>query len=291
MSAPAVPQEKLAIIAGGGEIPALAIEACEKAGRPYYVFALDGHADHPAVFEAPHERIRLGAAAQLEKSAKREGVRDVVMIGRVRRPSLRELRPDMKAAAFMARVAVKAVGDDGLLRAVADEMERLGFRVVGIQDVVTDLLAPQGLLTRRKPDSAAEADIARGLEVARTLGELDVGQAVVIQQKLVLGVEAIEGTDAMLERCADLKRKGDGGVLVKIKKVRQDRRVDLPTIGVRTVELAAAAGLKGIAVQAGGTLIVNREAVAEAADREKMFLVGLSLDDPERHEAVAGDGA
>jgi len=278
---------KLAIIAGGGEIPALAIEACEKAGRPYYVFALDGHADHPAVFEAPHERIRLGAASQLEKSAKREGVEEVVMIGRVRRPSLRELRPDMKAAAFMARVAMKAVGDDGLLRAVAGEMERLGFEVVAIQDIVTDLLAPEGVMTRHKPDADAQADIQRGLEVARTLGDLDVGQAVVIQQKLVLGVEAIEGTDAMLDRCKDLKRKGGGGVLVKIKKVRQDRRVDMPTIGVTTVEKAAEAGLRGIVVQAGGTLVVNRDAVVAAADKAKMFLVGLRLDGSETRADAA----
>lgn len=270
---------KLGIIAGGGEIPALAIEACEKTGRPYFVFALDGHADHPAVFAAPHAIIRLGAAAKLEKLATQEGVGEIVMIGRVRRPSLREMRPDMTAAAFMARVALKAVGDDGLLRAVAAEFERRGFPVVAIQDIVTDLLAPEGVLTRKKPDQEAERDIARGLDVARTLGELDVGQAVVIQQALVLGVEAIEGTDALLHRCADLKRKGPGGVLVKIKKVRQDRRVDMPTIGVDTVANAAKAGLRGIAIQAGGTLVVNREAVVKAADQAKMFIVGLALRD------------
>jgi len=286
--APERQQRKLGIIAGGGEIPALAIEACEKAGRPYIVFALESHADHPAVFAARHEIIRLGAAAKLEKLAKKEGVRDFVMIGRVRRPTLREMRPDVTAAAFMARVALKAVGDDGLLRAVAAEFERRGFSVVAIQDIVTDLLAPEGVMTRKKPDQDAERDIARGVDVARTLGDLDVGQAVVVQQTLVLGVEAIEGTDALLQRCTDLKRKGPGGVLVKIKKVRQDRRVDMPTIGVDTVERAAKAGLRGIAIQAGGTLVVNREAVVKAADQANMFVVGMKLDED---EADAGIGA
>ena len=269
----------LGIIAGGGEMPALAIEACEKAGRPCFVFALDGHADHPAVFAARHEILRLGAVSRFQKKAQAEGVRDVVMIGRVRRPALRELRPDAKAAAFLARIAMKALGDDGLLRAVAGELERLGFRVVGIQDVVAGLLAPAGILGRVKPDGDARRDIARGLEVARRLGDLDVGQAVVVQQTLVLGVEAIEGTDGLLERCAALGRDGPGGVLVKIAKSRQDRRIDLPTVGVATVEKAAAAGLRGIAIEAGGTLIARRDAVVAAADRAKLFLVGLSPDD------------
>ena len=269
-------------------MPALAMEACEKAGRPFFVFALKGHADHPAIFAAPHDVIRIGAVARFEKKAREEGVGDIVMIGRVHRPSLRDFRPDTRAAVFMARAAVKALGDDGLLRAVVVEIERLGFRVIGIQDVVADLLAPAGNLTRAKPDSDAQRDIERGLEVARTLGELDVGQAVVVQQTLVLGVEAIEGTDALLERCAGLKRKGPGGVLVKIRKERQDRRIDLPTIGVATVEKAAAAGLRGIAIQAGATLIARRDAVIPAADKAKLFLVGLALDGS---EADAGGAA
>ena len=271
----------LAIVAGGGEIPALAIEACEEAGRPYFVFALKGHADHPAVFSARHEVIRIGAAAHFEKRAREEGVGDVVMVGRVRRPALHEIRPDAKAAAFLARVAMKSLGDDGLLRAVAAELERFGFRVVGIQDVVTGLLAPSGTMSRALPDREAERDIARGLEIARSVGNLDVGQAVVVQQSLVLGVEAIEGTDALLERCSELRRSGPGGVLVKIRKTRQDRRIDLPTIGVATVRKAAAAGLRGIAVEAGATLLVNREAVVAAADEARLFLVGLALDSRE----------
>ncbi len=271
----------LAIVAGGGEIPALAIEACERAGRPYFVFALEGHADHPAVFAARHEVIRIGAAGRFVKRAREEGVGDVVMIGRVRRPALRQIRPDARAAAFVARFAVKSLGDDGLLRAVAAELERFGFRVVGIQDIVAGLLAPAGTLSRTGPDEQAQRDIARGLEIARSLGNLDVGQAVVVQQALVLGVEAIEGTDALLERCAGFRRDGPGGVLVKIRKSRQDRRIDLPTVGAATVENAAAAGLRGIAVEAGGTLLVNREAVVAAADKAGLFLVGLAPDGDE----------
>jgi DUF1009 family protein len=128
-----------------------------------------------------------------------------------------------------------------------------------------------------RPDAEAESDIRHGLEVARVLGQADVGQAVVVQQGLVLGVEAIEGTDQLLARCGLLRREGPGGVLVKIKKPQQDRRADLPTIGLTTLEGARSAGLRGIAVEAGGTLILDRKKLAEEADKAGLFVIGVTL--------------
>jgi len=151
--------------------------------------------------------------------------------------------------------------------------------MIGADDVVSDLLAPQGLLGAIAPEAEAKADIALGIEVALGLGALDVGQAVVVQQGLVLGVEAAEGTDALIERCAGLRRSGFGGVLVKVKKPGQERRADLPTIGVSTVTAVAAAGLGGIAVEAGGTLVMDRVAMAAAADRAGVFVIGVPVPD------------
>jgi DUF1009 family protein len=186
------------------------------------------------------------------------------------------LRPDWRAAKFFARIGYRALGDDGLLSAVIKELEAEGFRVVGVDTILGGVLAPLGPFGRVAPDAQAEADIAHGLRVARALGSLDIGQAVVVQQGLVLGVEAIEGTDALLARCADLRRDGAGGVLVKVAKPNQERRADLPTIGVKTVTTAAAAGLRGIAVEAGSSIVIDREAVAAAADRAKLFVVGVA---------------
>ena len=169
----------------------------------------------------------------------------------------------------------RALGDDGLLSALVAELEREGFRVLGPEDLLCAGLAPEGPLGRLLPDAQARADIARGTEIARALGELDIGQAVVVQQGLVLGVEAIEGTDQLLRRCADLRREGPGGVLVKLEKPTQERRVDRPTIGPQTVTLAAAAGLRGIAVEAEATIVVDRDQVAAAADRAGLFVVGI----------------
>ena len=266
---------KLGIVAGGGPLPGLLAESCRAQGRDYHVLALRGHAD-PAVVDAhPVDWIRLGEAGTGFDLLRRAGVAEVVMIGPVRRPSLSELAPDLRTARFFARVGLKALGDDGLLRAVAEELEGEGFRVVGIDSVLDDCLAPAGLYGRLEPDATAQADITRAVEVARALGAVDVGQAVVVQQGLVLGVEAIEGTDALLGRVGPLARAGLGGVLVKLRKPGQDRRVDLPTVGTRTVEGAAAAGLRGIAVEAGAALVLGRAAVAAEADRRGLFVLGL----------------
>lgn len=230
----------------------------------------------PAVAEGlPHFWTRLGAVGAALRRLREERVGELCLIGTIRRPGVRELFPDWWTARFMAQVRMKSLGDDALLQAIRDQLEKEGFRIVGAHELVGDFLARPGLLTRHAPDDEAWADIVRGLAVARSIGLLDVGQGAVVQQGLVLAVEAAEGTDAMLARCTALRRAGPGGVLVKACKPQQDRRLDLPTIGVGTVEAAAAAGLRGIAVEAGGALIVDAGEVAAAADRLGLFVVGL----------------
>ncbi len=269
---------KLGIIAGGGDFPAQIIAACQRQDRPFFVLALEGQADHPSVEASPHAWVRLGAAAETERILRAEGVEEVIFAGHVRRPSLREIRPDARAAKVLLKATMKAWGDDSLLGAIIKEFEKSGMRVVGVDSILSELLAPKGPLGRHRPDKDAERDIARGIEVAKGLGALDVGQSVVVQQGIVLGVEAIEGTDALIRRCGELRRDGPGGVLVKLVKPGQDRRVDLPTIGVETVRAAEAAGLRGIAVQAGGAQILDRPGVAAAADATGLFVVGIEID-------------
>lgn len=268
---------KLGIIAGGGDLPRLLIAACKAEARPFFVIALQGHADpHTVTPDIPHVWLRLGAGGALVKALHEEACPEVVMAGRVKRPSLLSLMPDAWTAKFLLTLGRKALGDNALLTAIRDVIEREGARLVGPEEILPDLLAPEGVLGRLKPSEADWTDIERGVTVARALGAVDVGQAVVVQQGIVLGVEAIEGTDALLRRCKDLRRDGPGGVLVKTAKPGQERRIDLPTIGTRTVETAAGAGLVGIAVEAGGALIVGNQAVAEAADRAGLFVVGVA---------------
>lgn len=266
---------KLGIIAGGGPLPRHAAAACRSDGRPYFILGLEGAADPETLTAGPSASVRLGAAGAALDILRRQAVEEVVMVGRVRRPSMAALRPDWRGAQLLARVGIRAAGDDGLLSAVVAEMEREGFRVVGIDQVLRSLLIPEGPIGRHRPDAAAEGDIARGRLVASEIGRLDIGQAVVVQGGTVITVEAIEGTDAMLERAAALLLERRGGVLVKMKKPQQERRVDLPTIGEATVLAAARAGLAGIAVEAGGALVVDRAAIAAAADAAGLFVVGV----------------
>lgn len=269
---------KLGIIAGGGDLPGRLIAACRRDGRPFFVLALEGFAEPAVLGDAPLEWVRLGAAGEAFRLLRDHRVAEVVMAGRVRRPSLADLRPDWRAARLFARIGLKALGDDGLLRAVVQELEQEGFSVVGADDILgEEILAPEGVLGRHAPDEQAMADVRHGVRVARGLGALDVGQGAVVQQGLVLAVEAIEGTDAMLGRCAGLKREGPGGVLVKTSKPGQERRADLPTIGVTTVENAHAAGLRGIAVQAGGALMVDKAGIIARADALGLFVIGVTV--------------
>ena len=273
------PPRALGILAGGGALPFQVAAAAQAAGRPVFVVGLEGFVDLARLPPWPHDVIRMGAMGRIRAVLRQHACQDVVLIGPVRRPSLRDIRPDAEGAKILARIG-RAVfaGDDGLLTAVIRVIGEEGFRVLGAHEIFQEALAPRGLLTQVAPDAAAMADITRGVAVARALGAVDVGQGCVVQQGFVLAVEAIEGTDAMLRRCAALARSAPGGVLVKVAKPGQDRRVDLPALGPDTVTAAVAAGLRGIAFEAGGALLIERAATIAAADKAGLFLLGLDPD-------------
>lgn len=270
-------QKKLGIIAGGGTLPQLLINYCLDNKRDFFVLAIEGNADK-AIFNPTiaHKWIRIGQAGTGFKLLHEQNVEEVVMIGTIKRPTLADLVPDLRTTAFFAKIGLKSLGDDGILRALVKEIESEKMSVVGIHEVLPDLLAKDGVLTKAKPDKQAQADIKRGIEVALELGRLDVGQSVIVQQGLVLGVEGIEGTDELIKRCATYKRKGEGGVLVKLRKPQQDMRIDLPTIGVKTIEQMHLAGMKGIAVHSGNALIVDEPQVIALANKYGMFIKGIT---------------
>ncbi|MGF1631120.1 MAG: LpxI family protein [Kiloniellaceae bacterium] len=268
----------LGIVAGGGSLPRRLVELCQSDGRGAFVVAIEGHTDPATVAGTDHLWIRMGQSEKAIRALRAAGARELVLVGAVKRPSMTELRPDRMTFKFLAKIGFNSLGDDGLLGAVVKGLEAEGFQLRGVEEFLQDLLAAEGCFGRHQPDAGAWRDIRRGIEVVRAMGAADVGQATVVQDGLVLGVEALEGTDALLSRCGPLRRAGPGGVLVKLRKPGQERRTDLPTIGVTTVQAAAAAGLRGIAVEAGGTLVVDIPAVTAAADRLNLFLIGIRLD-------------
>ena len=273
-------QKKLGIIAGGGSLPRRLIHYCQETKRNFFVVAIEGNAAPDLVDDTiPHLWIRIGQAGTGFKRLAEEKIEEVVMIGTIHRPSFKDLVPDMRTAAFFTKIGAKALGDDGILRALIKEIEADKMRVIGIQEVMGDLLAKSGVLGRKKPSKTDWEDIKRGISVAFELGRLDVGQSVIVQEGLVLGVEGIEGTDELIKRCGGYKRKGSGGVLVKLRKPQQDMRIDLPTVGIRTLENAKQSGLNGLAIHAGNTLIVDEEDFIRQADKLGLFVIGITPGD------------
>jgi DUF1009 family protein len=275
----------LAIICGGGSLPAAVAEAVARRGRRPVMFGIKGWADAAVIARYAHHWIAIGQAGRFFRLARAEDCRDVVFIGTVLRPPITQLRLDWQTIRAMpGLIRAYRGGDDKLISGVARIAERGGLRVVGVKDVAPEVLVPQGVLGRHRPSERDRADIARALEVIAALGPFDVGQAAVVADNNVLGVEAAEGTDNLLNRIAELRRIGRVtsapgiGVLVKAPKPGQDRRLDLPSIGPRTVENVARAGLAGLAVTAGSTMIAEPDAVTAAADREGIFLVGVRED-------------
>lgn len=266
----------LGIIAGGGGLPLRVAEAVAASGRPVVVAVLDGHGEADAFAVYPARAFRWGLAATMLAWLKGQGVRQVVLAGTVSRPSVLSLRPDAAGLKLLARIGKAAfTGDDSILRAVMKVLAEDGFEVIGAQEVLAGLLPPAALLAGPAPDDLARADIQRGLGVCRALGIADVGQGCVVQQGLVLAVEAIEGTDAMLARAGALHREGPGGVLVKCVKPGQSRLADLPTIGPRTVDGAREAGLRGLAFEANGTILLDRETTIARAAAAGLFLLAF----------------
>ena len=268
---------KLGILAGGGALPKEIIETCQKLGREYFVVAINNNANPELIASVPHCWVELGAVGKVISALKGAQVKEVVMAGLVARPSWQDLKPDWRGIKILPRLLVGGQGDGKILSVVISELEVEGFRVVGVDDVLVEVLTPLGSLGRYRPDSIALGDIKRGIEVGLALGEVDVGQAVVVQQGIVLGVEAIEGTDALLVRCSELHRGGVGGVLLKLKKSHQDSRVDLPAVGPDTVAKVKQAGMRGIAIEAGASLLIERPRTVRDADIAGLFITGVKV--------------
>jgi DUF1009 family protein len=275
----------LAIVCGGGSLPFAVADAAQRQGRRVVLLAIRGAADAQMVSAFPHHWAFLGQLGRNFRLLRAEGCRDLVFIGSVTRPTLRQARFDLFSLSLLPRlIRMFRHGDNGLLSGLGSIVEEQGFRLLGAHEVAPELLMPQGAVGNRKPGDGDWADIQRALALLHATGPFDVGQAVVVSDRRVLAIEAAEGTDQMLARLAELRRSGqiharDGaGVLVKAPKPGQDRRFDLPSIGPRTVEGAAAAGLTGIAVVAGSTIVAEPDRIIAAADRAKIFVIGVSGD-------------
>ncbi len=276
---------KLGIIAGGGDLPLALAEHCAAEHVPYFVARIAPYASREL---APHPGAEhdLGAMGARIDAMREAGCDAVVIVGQVPRPDLSKLKLDAGGMAMApALIAAAPQGDDALLRAVLNEHAKVGFTVLGADEVMQNLRASAGVLGKVQPTPAQLTDMRRAAAIVAALGALDIGQGAVVCDGVALAVEAQEGTDAMLARVATLPLavRGDAnsrrGVLVKRPKPQQERRIDLPVVGVRTIEGTAAAGLAGVAVEAGAALLVRRTAIIAAADAAGLFVYGFTAEE------------
>lgn len=270
------PTSKIGIIAGGGCFPLLFAKAVREKGIKAVVVAHKGESSPELAAAADSIYwVRLGQLGKIIKHFKQEGVRETVLLGTITKTNIfRDVRPDLRGISLWNKINVRQ--DDAILRAVADELQKEDIQVVASTIYLSNLLFPKGVLTRRKPTAGQIEDIRFGWQMARQVGKLDIGQCVVVRNRTVLAVEAIEGTDAAIKRGGQLGREKT--VVVKVKKPNQDFRFDLPAVGETTIESMVAAKAAVLAVEAGQTLLFDMAACIKAADAAAIVVVGVEED-------------
>lgn len=271
--------KKLGIIAGKGDLPKLIIEKCQSQNIPFHLILIKNHANPKDYKSLKYDILEYTQIGQVLDILKNNKVAEIVFVGGVKRPSFSEIKTDKKGAVLLSKiVAGKIFGDDNILTIITKFFAKEGFKVVGAHEIISDLVVQKGNLTKFKPNKLDLENIKIGVNALKTMADLDIGQALAVQQKQIIGVEAVEGTDELIKRCAKIAfTKGDKPILVKIKKQNQNKKVDLPTIGVKTISNLAKSGFKGIAFEAGSTLILEREKLVELADKLEIFVIATDI--------------
>ncbi|MBL4855199.1 MAG: UDP-2,3-diacylglucosamine diphosphatase LpxI [Robiginitomaculum sp.] len=270
---------KIGLIAGGGALPHDVISAAQDQNYDIFVAALRGFVG-PDAFDVSADAFGFGEFRKLIKRFKQEKCTHVIMAGTVSRPDFSTIKPGIRDLPLLAKVvSVAAKGDDALLKFLISLFEKEGFIILAPQEVLGSALMEVGFLGIIKPAAKHRDDMEKAMRIAALIGAQDIGQGAVVHNGLVLAVEAQEGTDKMLERVAELPSEIRGGVLAKCLKPGQEDRVDLPTIGVKTIELAAKAGLAGIVLVASKAFVMQGDDVRALADKHEIFIYGIKPDD------------
>lgn len=266
--------QPLAIFAGRGILPKMLIEDCQKKNRHFILFLLEG--EKYEIDYSAHSPMTL-AYGEVEKflaEIQKHQIKNLIFIGGVTKPNFSSIKMDKKGAVLLAKIlANKILGDDAVLSAVVKFFEKEGLKILRIDQLLDCVISTKSTLTKNKPSAESLNDIALGVKAIKAFSNFDVGQSLVIAQKQIIAVEALEGTDAMIKRCANLSVDyRQNAVLVKMKKHKQSAKADLPTIGVETIKNCAASGIKGIAIQANSTLFLQKEEAIKAADELGLFV-------------------
>lgn len=269
---------KVGIIAGSGELPLILAQKLQQSGRSVFLLLVEREADPKKYEEFPSEIVPITKVGRFLKLLARENCQQVTMVGPVRRPNFKNIFPDKEGFKLLGKIGSSlSKGDDGLLRAITGFIEEKGFTVVGPHEFSNDFVSKAGSLGTVFPTEEQVNDIQKGIEIGQVIGQFDIGQSLVIRRGYVLAVEAAEGTESMLSRCAEFAWDTPSGVLIKMPKPGQELRTDMPAIGVDTVMQVTAAGLCGIAIEAEHTLLIDREKIIQAANESGLFIEAFTV--------------
>lgn len=266
--------KKIAVIAGALDLPFFTRDALRKAGWSVFVIGLKNFYD-PRL--QPDMVMRIGGAWPAVREARRRGIKKLTFVGSLGHPNLSDVRPDLWSIGLLLSILKNQRGYDSMAVALNKALEKRGFEIVAAQDVAPELTFQKaGVKTKVKPTAKDKKDIDRAIEVSHTIGAADIGASVVVDRQ-VIAVEAAEGTARMLDRVIDMRKghKGISGVFAKMTKPGQDLRIDIPAIGVDTVNSVAAAKLRGIVVNTKTCFVVDKEAVIKRANEKKIFIVAV----------------
>jgi DUF1009 family protein len=269
----------LGIIMGKGDLPSLLIDFCKRKKHPYILLPIKSQADTSFVQQHPHVWISFGQVKKNIHLLKQHNIKQLVFVGNVNRPPLFALKLDWTGLKWLACIGWKALGDDGLLSGIIQFLEKEGFEIVGVHQLIQDLLMPQGSLGKINPSNEDKKNIALGFAAAKELGRQDIGQGVIVQNGVVLARETIKGTDWMITESSSLLQDSGSAILVKVLKPKQEKRIDLPTIGPETIENLARCGYKGVALEAKAGLILHSKKTIKLADQKGIFIYGVSAEE------------
>ena len=267
--------EKLGIIAGDGFLPKHVADAAKKKKVPFTVICLEDETDMSNFKGIDHKVFQIHRVSKIISHLKDQGVTHVTLAGKVKRADISRLLLDLKGAKLFTMIVKNGLADNSILQTILDFVESQGFEIIAPEKIADEIILPKGNLAKAKPSKQALDDIKTGIKTIKGVASFDVGQALIIQNGLVLGVEAAEGTDELLRRCGEIKQEGEGPVLIKIVKPNQDKRVDMPCIGSKTIENAAKYGITGIAAEAGSTLILDLKSTIALANKNNIFIHGF----------------
>ncbi len=265
--------KKLGLIAGNGWLPVAIIAHCQQQNIPFVILAIAGQTPDDLIQQHPHQWIKFATISHTFNIMEQEGCSHVMMAGGMKRPRLSTLRPDKRGLKLLGRLGLN-IGDDTLLKAVTAEIESAGFQVIGAHELLKDLLLPAEVLTKQQPTTQQWQDVVLGFQIAKQIGALDIGQAVLIEEGRVLAVENVAGTAAMLQA---MQPYAKNAVLVKCAKPQQEQRADLPSLGLETIEQAHQCGISLIAGEAGKTLLLQSVETIKAAKNYGIILLGHSF--------------